>query len=93
MCETLYSQGAGAVTAPYLAYAHSASVVSGELSTGSSSISGFSFYTTGSYPAGYVGALLRRLLAKLHLGCVPGTGRPARYVHANDLRCGCRSPG
>ena len=56
MCETLYSQGAGAVTAPYLAYAHSASVVSGELSR-SSSISGFSFYTTGSYPAGYVGAL------------------------------------
>ena len=94
MCETLYSQGAGAVTAPYLAYAHSASVVSGELSH-RKLVDLWILVLYDRFLSGRLRgrALLRRLLAKLRLGCVPGTGRPARYVHANDLRCGCRSPG
>src|SRR5450755_88079 len=44
--------------APYYAYNHGASVVSGDgCLTGSSSISGMTFYTASSYPAKYQGAL------------------------------------
>ena len=55
----------------HTAYHHNNSVVAGETCpTGSSSVSGiaFDFYEGGPYPASYDGALLRRLLARLHLG-------------------------
>ena len=58
MCENLYAQGAGAVTAPYFTYNHSSQVVAGDTCpTGSSSISGVDFYEGGPYPASYDGAL------------------------------------
>ncbi|HEU4947600.1 MAG TPA: ricin-type beta-trefoil lectin domain protein [Kribbella sp.] len=58
LCENLYAAGAGAVAAPYFTYHHSAKVVPGETcSTGSSSITGLSFYSGGNYPAEYDGAL------------------------------------
>ncbi|MDA0171931.1 PQQ-dependent sugar dehydrogenase [Solirubrobacter taibaiensis] len=57
-CETLYSQGAGAVTAPYFAYHHNEKVVTNEACpSGGSSISGLHFYTGTSFPAKYRDAL------------------------------------
>ena len=57
-CETLYNQGAGAVTAPYYAYRHAECVVTYTgCPTGSSSISGLHFYTGTSFPAQYRDAL------------------------------------
>ncbi len=57
-CETLYSQGAAAVQAPYFAYNHADKVVPGEsCTTGSSAISGLAFYTGTSFPAAYRDAL------------------------------------
>ncbi len=58
VCENLYLEGAGAVTAPTLAYQHTDQVALGDgCPTGSSSISGLAFYQGGSYPAQYDGAL------------------------------------
>jgi glucose/arabinose dehydrogenase len=58
LCRHLYGT-AGAVTAPYYAYKHSAKVVAGETcSTGSSSLGGLAFYSGSTYPAAYRGALL-----------------------------------
>ena len=61
ICENLYGTGPGAVTAPYLAYHHSARVVPNETCpTGSSSIAGLEFEfaaAQNSYPAEYDGAL------------------------------------
>ncbi len=57
ICENLYAAGAGAVTAPYYAWNHSALVVPGETCpTGGSSAAGTAFYDGGNYP-GYAGAL------------------------------------
>ena len=57
LCENLYAQ-AGAVTAPFYTYNHSAKVVAAEsCPTGSSSITGLAFYTSGSYPSTYKNAL------------------------------------
>jgi glucose/arabinose dehydrogenase len=59
LCESLYAQ-AGAVTAPYHTYHHSAKVVPNETCpTGSSSIAGlaFQFYAGGNYPPEYQDAL------------------------------------
>ncbi len=57
ICENLYGT-ANAVTKPYYAYQHSATVVAGETCpTGSSSIAGLAFYGTGPYPDEYDGAL------------------------------------
>ena len=57
ICETLYGSP-GVVTAPFYAYHHNATVVAGEACpTGSSSIAGLAFYTAGTYPAAYDGAL------------------------------------
>ncbi|MFG1910716.1 PQQ-dependent sugar dehydrogenase [Kribbella sp. NPDC048928] len=56
LCENLYAAGASAVVAPYYAYKHD-DQVAGTCSTGSSSISGLSFYKGGNYPAAYDGAL------------------------------------
>ena len=58
LCENLYAQGAGAVTAPHFAYSHASKVVGGETCpAGSSSISGLRFYTSGDFPNSYNGAL------------------------------------
>jgi glucose/arabinose dehydrogenase len=57
-CETLYSAGASAVTAPYYAYNHSERVVPGETcTTGSSAVSGLVFYTGDAFPPQYKDAL------------------------------------
>src|SRR6266550_4640627 len=57
MCEDLYASS-GAVTNPFFSYDHAAKVVAGEsCPTGSSSITGLSFYGTGSYPSSYTNAL------------------------------------
>jgi PKD repeat protein len=56
VCSGLYS--AGTATGPYYTYNHSASVVSGDgCTTGSSSVTGVAFYTGGTYPSSYNGAL------------------------------------
>ena len=57
LCESLYLKGT-AVTSPYFTYNHSAHIVANETCpTGSSSITGLSFYTGSNYPASYKGAL------------------------------------
>jgi PKD repeat protein/glucose/arabinose dehydrogenase len=58
LCENLYADGPGAVTAPYYAYDHDEQVVAGEsCPTGSSSLTGMAFYRGGGYPDAYDGAL------------------------------------
>ena len=58
LCESLYSQGAGAIVAPHYAYSHASKVVTGETCpSGSSSISGLRFYESGDFPNAYNGAL------------------------------------
>jgi glucose/arabinose dehydrogenase len=58
VCENLYAAGPSAVASPYFAYHHSQKVVAGEsCGTGSSSITGMSFYEDGNYPPEYDGAL------------------------------------
>ncbi|MGB3439889.1 MAG: PQQ-dependent sugar dehydrogenase [Actinophytocola sp.] len=65
LCESLYGTGQ---TAPYHAYNHSASVVSGDgCPTGGSSISGIAFESTSNYPAAYDGALF---FADSSRGCI-----------------------
>ncbi|HZB71861.1 MAG TPA: PQQ-dependent sugar dehydrogenase [Acidimicrobiales bacterium] len=58
MCESLYASS-GAVTSPYFQYCHGATPSDPNLpcSTGQGAISGLTFYTGGSYPARYNGAL------------------------------------
>jgi glucose/arabinose dehydrogenase len=59
LCESLYAAGAGAVTAPYVAWNHSQKLVTGEACpTGSSSSTGIALYPAGGgpYPAAYSGA-------------------------------------
>jgi PKD repeat protein/glucose/arabinose dehydrogenase len=60
ICENLYAEGTGAVTAPYVAWNHANTLVTGEACpTGSSSSTGIAFYPTGGgpYPAAYNGAV------------------------------------
>jgi glucose/arabinose dehydrogenase/PKD repeat protein len=56
ICENLYAAGPSAVATPYYAYKHS-DQVAGTCATGSSSISGLSFYHGGNYPTQYDGGL------------------------------------
>ena len=57
-CQALYSDAANPATPPYYTYNHSASLGAGDTCrTGSSSISGMTFYSGSSYPAQYNGAL------------------------------------
>ena len=88
ICENLYAAGAGAVTAPYFAYNHSAKVVANETCpTGSSSVAGLAFYHGRPVPGRLRRrALLRRLLARLHLGDVAGAGRAARPGDRDHVR-------
>jgi glucose/arabinose dehydrogenase len=59
ICESLYlGAGFGSVTAPFYAYNHNATIVTGETCpSGSSSIAGLTFYSAGAYPTQYHGAL------------------------------------
>jgi PKD repeat protein/glucose/arabinose dehydrogenase len=60
ICENLYAEGTAAVTAPYVAWNHASTLVTGEpCPTGSSSSTGVAFYPTGGgpYPASYNGAV------------------------------------
>ncbi|MEU4292068.1 ricin-type beta-trefoil lectin domain protein [Kribbella sp. NPDC026596] len=58
ICENLYAAGPSAVATPYYSYDHAQHLVAGEpCTTGSSSISGMSFYEGGNYPPEYDGAL------------------------------------
>jgi glucose/arabinose dehydrogenase len=69
ICEGLYGQ-ANAVASPYFTYKHSASVVQNDACPiGGSSVSGlaFQFYTGGSYPPEYDGALF---FADYSRGCI-----------------------
>ena len=80
-CETLYAQGAGAVTAPYFAYNHAEKVVAGEsCTTGSSSISGLAFYTGDAFPAAYKDALF---FSDYSRNCI--------WVDATRARTACRT--
>ena len=90
---SLYAAGPNAIAAPYYAWNHSAKVVPNETCpTGSSSAAGAAFYTGSSYP-GYTDALLRRLLARLHLGDTDWNERPAEPGHDRDLRGRRGQPG
>jgi chitodextrinase len=55
LCESLYSSGG--VTVPVYTYNHNNKVANESCPTGSSSVSGLSFYDHGSYPSKYLGAL------------------------------------
>jgi len=57
-CSSLYNTP-GSVTAPYYAYNHASSVVTGDgcSTTNGSSITGIAFYPGGQYPSAYNGAL------------------------------------
>ena len=58
LCESLYSQGAGAHATPFFTYNHAAAVATGDgCPTGGSSISGLAFYDGGTFPSSYDGAL------------------------------------
>lgn len=58
MCTGLYNDSTNPATAPYYSYNHSAPLGSGDTCrTGSSSISGISFYAGSTYPPNYNGAL------------------------------------
>ncbi len=58
ICVGLYAAGATAVQTPYFQYAHGQQVANETCSTGSgSSITGLAFYSAGTYPAQYNGAL------------------------------------
>ena len=53
LCTSLYANPTG-LLAPYYSYAHTSTVVSGEsCPTGSSSIAGIAFYSSGTYPSLY----------------------------------------
>ena len=57
ICENLYSAGAGAVTAPFYTYNHSAKVSTETCPTGGSAIAGLEFYDGGTFPVEYNNAL------------------------------------
>ena len=58
ICESLYGQPPNTVTGPVYTYNHQVKVVTNETCpVGSSSVSGMAFYTGGTYPAAYSGAL------------------------------------
>ena len=93
ICTNLYNQP-GAVTPPVFTYNHSAKIVPGETcTTGSSSVTGLAFYTGTSYP-GRVSerALLRRLLASVHLDDVSRRQRQPGSHERSELRERRREP-
>ena len=57
LCETLYSQGPGAVSQPHFSYSGNDVVPGDNCTDGGSSISGLAFYPGGNYPAEYLDGL------------------------------------
>jgi len=95
LCESLYSTP-GADPGPYFTYHHNNRVVTGEsCPTGSSSVAGlaFAFYTGGSYPAEYNGALF---IADYSRNCIWAMLKDASGLPAPGLIrtfvAGARSP-
>ena len=95
LCESLYAQS-GAVTDPYFGYHHNNRVVPNEsCPTGSSSIAGlaFAFYTGGTYPSEYNGALF---FADYSRNCIWAMLKDANGLPAPGLIrtfvAGARSP-
>jgi uncharacterized repeat protein (TIGR01451 family) len=93
LCEGLYGQS-GAVTAPFYTYNHAAKIVAGETcTTGSSSITGLSFYTGSAYPSGYRNALF---FADYSRRCIwamlPGTGGNPDPANIQTFDAGAGSP-
>ncbi len=88
LCESLYSQGASAVSAPYYTYNHGRRWWRARrCPTGGSSISGLAFYDKTRLPGPLPQRpLLRGLHAQLHLGDAPRRERAARPGQARDLR-------
>ena len=88
LCESLYTQGAGAHAAPYYTYNHADKVVPGEACpSGASSVVRARVLLRHPFPARYRnGALLRRLLAQLHLVHAGRRQRPAGSRPARDVR-------
>jgi len=76
LCENLYAAGAGAVTAPYLAYPHSGKVHSEDpCPSGTSSVSGMAFAPSGSpLPAEFDGALFVADYARACIWVMPRGG-------------------
>ncbi len=76
LCESLYAAGAGAVTAPYLAYPHSGKVHSEDpCQSGTSSVSGMVFAPSGSpLPAEFDGALFVADYARACIWVMPRGG-------------------
>ncbi|MDP9228413.1 MAG: PQQ-dependent sugar dehydrogenase, partial [Actinomycetota bacterium] len=94
LCENLYTQGAGAVVAPYYAYDHSAKVVGGETCpAGSSSISGLGFYQSGPFPDSYGGALF---FSDYSRDCIwamlPGAGGLPNPANIQTFDAGAANP-
>lgn len=85
LCESLYAEGAPAVSAPYFGYRHYNPILADEsCGTSSSSISGLAFNEPGLFPSEYKGALF---FADYSRSCIwvmmPGTdGLP----NAGDIR-------
>ena len=99
ICENLYAQGG--VIDPHYTYHHNQKVVNGEPcrpanpgTSTSSSIAGLAFYQGGDVP-GRVRqrAVLRRLLARLHLGHARGREWPPQRCQPSDLRRRRVEPG
>ncbi len=93
ICENLYNE-AGAVKAPYYTYNHGARIVPSEsCPTGSSSITGLAFYTGGTYPAEYQGALFfsdysRRCIWAM----MPGSGGAPNPSNLRTFVAGAATP-
>ncbi|HKG55999.1 MAG TPA: PQQ-dependent sugar dehydrogenase [Candidatus Limnocylindrales bacterium] len=103
LCNTLYTPGDTAVTAPYFQYGHgTAQIVPGETCPGQngSVISGVTFYGSGTYPAAYQGALFfadhsRNCVWAMQPATTGGVPSPTRIVnvvsgaaHPVDLEIG-----
>ena len=103
LCETLYDQGASAVTTPYYNYPWNSQVPGSDGNcslTGGGSIAGLAFYPGGNYPAAYDNALFwtdysRRCIWAMQAGSngLPDATKILRFVNdagtgAVDLKSG-----
>ena len=87
ICENLYAPARARVVAPYYAYNHSAQVVPGETCSDRQLLDRRALPSTpgGPLPPVRRRALLRRLLARLHLGHVPRWKRAPGHRQPGDL--------
>ena len=95
LCENLYAAGAGAVTSPYLAYAHASKPHAEDpCPTGTSSISGMAFPPPGStLPAELDGALFFADYARACIWVMPrGGGSAPNPALTRTFRAGAATP-